>query len=71
MAAVGGTVTRRRLVDVEGELAAADEAQQAARTAASKQLHEQRRTQAEEKVDEKIAELRAKPHHGEAAHASN
>jgi uncharacterized membrane protein len=71
MAAVGGTVTRRRLVDVEGELAAADEAQQAARKAASKQLNEQRRTQAKDKVDEKIAELKAKLHHGEAAHTSN
>jgi uncharacterized membrane protein len=71
MAAVGGTVTRRRLVDVEGELAAADEAQQAARKAASKQLNEQRRTQAKEQVDAKIAELKAKLHHGDAAPTSN
>jgi uncharacterized membrane protein len=71
MAAVGGTVTRRPLVDVEGELAAADEAQQAARRAASKQLHEQRRTQAKERVDAKIAELKAKLHHGDAATTSN
>jgi uncharacterized membrane protein len=70
MAAIGGTVTRHRLIDVEAELAAADEAQQAARKAATKQLQEQRRTQAKEKVDEKIAELKAKLHRGGAVAAS-
>jgi uncharacterized membrane protein len=70
MAAIGGTVTRRQLVDVEGEIAAADEAQEAARKAASKQLNEQRRTQAKEKVDEKIAQLKAKLHHGDAVASS-
>jgi uncharacterized membrane protein len=71
MAAIGGTVTRRPLTEVEGELAAADEAQQVARRAATQQLHEQRRAQTKEKVDERIAALKAKLHHGDAVATSD
>jgi uncharacterized membrane protein len=59
---LGGTIVRRALVDVEAEIAAAEDAQRAAKEAARKQLHEQRRTQIKEKVQAKIAELKAKLH---------
>jgi uncharacterized membrane protein len=71
MAAIDGTVTRRTLVDVEGELAAADQAQQAAQREATKQLNEQRRAHAKDEVDQKIADLKAKLHHGHTVASSD
>jgi uncharacterized membrane protein len=59
---LGGTVIRRPLLDVEAEIAAAEDAQRAAKEAARKQLHEQRRAQLKEKIQAKIAELKAKLH---------
>jgi uncharacterized membrane protein len=59
---LGGTVVRRSVEDVEAEIAAAEEAQRAAKEAARKQLHEQRRTERKEKIQAKIAELKAKLH---------
>ena len=62
MAELGGTVLRRSADDVEAEIAAADEAQQAAKRAARKELHDRRRAQAKEKIHAKIEELKAKLH---------
>jgi uncharacterized membrane protein len=63
MQRLGGTVVRRSLDEVEAEIAAAEDAQRAAKKAARKHLHEQRRAQVKEKVDAKIQELKAKLHH--------
>jgi len=57
---LGGTVVRRPAEDVEAEIAAAEDAQRAAKMAARKHLQEQRRAQAKERIQEKLAELRAK-----------
>ena len=57
---LGGTVTRRSVVDVEAEIAAAEDAQRAAKQAARKRLHEERREQRKEQVQDKIAELKSK-----------
>jgi uncharacterized membrane protein len=62
MAGLGGTVDRQSLDDVEAEIAAAEDAQRAAKRAARKELHEKRRAQAKEKIQAKIAELKAKLH---------
>jgi len=59
---LGGTVVRRPRVDVEAEIAGAEDAQRAAKKAARKQLHEQRRAQMKEKIQAKIAELKSKLH---------
>jgi uncharacterized membrane protein len=59
---LNGTVLRLPLDDVEAEIAAADEAQRAAKKEARKKLHEERRNQAKEKVQAKIAELKSKLH---------
>jgi len=55
-----GKVLRLPLADVESEIAAADEAQRAAKQEARKKLHEERRKEAKDKVQAKIAELKAK-----------
>jgi len=57
---LGGTVVRRPAEDVEAEIAAAEDAQRAAKMAARKHLQEQRRAQAKERIQEKLAELKAK-----------
>jgi uncharacterized membrane protein len=62
MGEFGGSVLRRSSDDVEAEIAAAEEAQRAAKRAARKELHEQRRAQAKEKIHAKIEELKAKLH---------
>jgi uncharacterized membrane protein len=59
---LGGTIVRRPLEDVEAEIAAVEDAQSAAKKAARKRLHEQRRAERKEKVQTKIAELKAKLH---------
>jgi uncharacterized membrane protein len=59
-----GTVVRRPLEAVEAEIAAAEDAQRAAKQAARKHLHEQQRTQTKEKIEAKQAELKAKLHIG-------
>jgi uncharacterized membrane protein len=60
---LNGTVLRVPLTDVEAEIAAAQEAQRAAKKAASKKLHEERRNERKENVHAKIAELKSKLHH--------
>ena len=57
-----GKLLRLPLADVEAEIAAADEAQRVAKQEARKKLHEERRKEAKEKVEAKIAELKAKLH---------
>ncbi len=59
---LGGTIVRRPLDDVEAEIAAVEDAQSAAKKAARKRLHEQRRAERKEKIQAKIAELKAKLH---------
>jgi uncharacterized membrane protein len=59
---LGGTIARWPLEDVEAEIAALEDAQRAAKNAARKQLHEQRRAERKEKIQAKIAELKAKLH---------
>ena len=61
---LGGTIVRRPLADLEAEIAALEDAQRAAKEAARKRLHEQRRAERKEKIDAKIAELKAKLHIG-------
>jgi uncharacterized membrane protein len=62
---LGGTIVRRPVEAVEAEIAAAEDAQHAAKKAARKHLREQRRAQANEKIKAKIAELKAKLHIGQ------
>jgi len=62
MGELGGTVVRRDVDDVEAEIAAAEEAQRAAKQAARKELIEQRRAKAKDKIHAKIEELKAKLH---------
>jgi uncharacterized membrane protein len=57
---LGGTMVRRSLDDVEAEIAAAEDAQRAAKKAARQELHEQRRAEAKEKIHAKVEELKAK-----------
>lgn len=64
MGRLGGTVLRRSLDDVQAEIAAAEDAQEAARREARKRLREDRLTQMKEKIHEKIDELKAKLHRG-------
>jgi uncharacterized membrane protein len=68
MARLSGAVLRRPVVDVEAEIAAAEEAQKAAKRQARKVLREQRRDKARSDVHEMIEKLKAKLHHG--AHAT-
>jgi uncharacterized membrane protein len=59
---LSGAVLRLPLVDVEAEIAAAEEAQRAAKKEARKMLREARREQRKEKIQAKLAELKAKLH---------
>jgi len=58
MAALDGRVTRYARVDVEAEIAGAEEAAHQARVKARKELHHQRREATVEKVQAKLRELR-------------
>jgi uncharacterized membrane protein len=60
MAELGGDVLRRTVVDVEAEIAAAEEAQKAAKRQARKVLREQRMAKQKADVHAKIEELKAK-----------
>ena len=61
-----GTVVRRPLDEVEGEIAAAEEAQHAAKVEARKKLRDERREEHKEKVQAKVADLKGKLHHDHA-----
>ncbi|HEX9481327.1 MAG TPA: DUF1269 domain-containing protein [Solirubrobacteraceae bacterium] len=60
MSELGGDVLRRTAVDVEAEIAAADEAQKAAKRQARKVLREQRMAKQKADIHAKIEELKAK-----------
>jgi uncharacterized membrane protein len=62
MARLSGTVVRRSVYDVEGEIAAAQEAQRKAKHEARKQLREARHDKRRDEVDAKVAELKSKLH---------
>jgi len=63
MARLSGHVLRRSVQDVEAEIAAAQDAQRAAKKEARKRLREQRLAQQKEKVHAQVQELKAKLHH--------
>ncbi len=63
VANLGGTIVRRSASDVELEIAAAEDAQRAAKQKARTELRESREKQRKEDVDAKLAELKAKLHH--------
>jgi uncharacterized membrane protein len=67
MAHLNGIVLRRSFLDVETELAAAQDAQREAKKKARKELREARKKQHKDEVDAKIAELKAKLHTQEKA----
>jgi uncharacterized membrane protein len=62
MARVGGEVMRRPVVDVEEEIAAAQEAQRTAEREARKELHQARHEKRKEDAHAKVEELKAKLH---------
>ena len=65
---LSGTVVRRPGADVEAEIAAAEQAQKEATNKARKDLREARDKDHKEKVDAKVAELKAKlPGHKQVA----
>jgi uncharacterized membrane protein len=71
MAHLDGTVVRRSQADVELEIAAAEDAQRAAKKKARKELDEARHKEHKAKVDAKLAELKAKlPGHKQVAGTS-
>jgi len=70
MAHLNGTVVRRSAADVELELAAAEDAQREAKKKARQELRDARHKQHKDKVDAKVAELKAKlPGHKQVAGA--
>jgi uncharacterized membrane protein len=60
---LGGQTLRRPVADVEAEIAAAEQAQKAAKKEARKVLREQRANKAKADVHAKVEELKAKLHH--------
>ena len=68
MAHLNGSVVRRSAADVELELAAAEDAQRAAKKKARHELREARHKQHKDRADAKLAELKAKlPGHRQVA----
>lgn len=68
MAHLNGTVVRRSAADVELEIAAAEDAQRAAKKKARHELREARHKEHKDKADAKLAELKAKlPGHKQVA----
>jgi uncharacterized membrane protein len=63
MAQAGGTVARRRLADVEAEIAAAEDAERTAKREARKELMRGRRDRDKAAIEAKVNELKAKLHH--------
>ena len=71
MADLGGTVARRSVADVEAEIAAAEDAERKAKQEARKELHRQRREHDKAAVNAKVAELKAKLHHGHQSESAD
>ena len=70
IAHLNGTMVRRSASDVQLEIAAAEDAQRAAKQKARQELREARHKEHKEKVDEKVADLKAKlPGHKQVAAA--
>jgi hypothetical protein len=59
MERLGGRVVRRQVVDVEAEIAAAEEAARSAEAEARRKIREQKTTERREKIQEKIDQLKA------------
>jgi uncharacterized membrane protein len=72
MANLGGTVFRRSALDVEAEIAAAQDAQREAKRKARQELRDARHKKQTEEIDAKLAQLKAKLHgHKEPAAAGS
>jgi uncharacterized membrane protein len=71
MAGLGGTVLRRRVADVEAEIAAAEKAEREAKREATKELVRGRRERTNEQVHAKVEQLKAKFSHGEKSAGAN
>jgi uncharacterized membrane protein len=70
MARLGGEVMRRPIVDVEEEIAAAEEAQRKAKREARKELREARVAKTKQDAHAKVEELKSKLHRTEAGSAA-
>ncbi len=70
MGQLGGSVLRRRVNEVEAEIAAAEDAQRAAKKHARKLLREQKHAKHKKQIHAKVEELKAKVHPREAVPAS-
>ena len=66
MAQLGGEVLRRPIVDIEDEIAAAQEAQRKAKREARKELHKARVEKSKEDAHAKVEELKSKIHRPKA-----
>jgi uncharacterized membrane protein len=64
MSKLGGEVTRRPVVEVMGELEAAEEAADAAAREGRRELREKRKAEVHENVDERVGKLKEKLHVG-------
>jgi uncharacterized membrane protein len=71
MSAVGGTVVRRPVAEVEAELAAAEEAERKAKREARKELIRGRQEHTKAAVDAKVDALKAKVHHGQSTDSAD
>jgi uncharacterized membrane protein len=60
MANLAGTVVRRSALDVQAEVATAEDAQREAKKKAREELHDARRKKQKAEIDAKLADLRAK-----------
>jgi uncharacterized membrane protein len=70
MAKLGGQVLRRPVVDVEQEIAAAEEAERNARREARKELYDARVNKTKENAHAKVEELKSKLHRTKAGAAA-
>ena len=70
VARLGGEVMRRPVVDVEEEIAAAEEAQRKAKREARKELREARAAKTKQDAHAKVEELKSKLHRTEAGSAA-
>ncbi len=66
MARLGGEVTRRPVVDVEAEIAAAQDAQRKAQREARKELHKARAEKSKQAAHAKVEELKSNVHRPKA-----
>lgn len=71
MAELNGSVLRRSVYAVEAEIAAAEDAQRAAKKQARKHLREQKHAAHKKKIHAKVEELKAKVHPHETAGAAS